>query len=67
MKEGKSSGLLWSKRVAESIHIEKGSVLSSFEGHPEFNTGVDSVNSNQLSNGDNQVICVTNPDEKRFA
>ena len=67
MEEGKSCGPLWSKRVADSIHIQEGSIRGSIEGHSEFNTGVDSVNSRQLSNGDNQDICVTRPDEKRLA
>ena len=64
MKEGKSSGPLWSKRVADCIHIQEG-VCDSFEGHPEFNTRINSVISSQLSN--NQDICVTSPDEKRLA
>ena len=57
IKEGKSYGLLWSKRVADNIHIQEGGVLASFEGHSTFNTEVDSVSNSQLSNGDNQDMC----------
>ena len=67
MKEGKSSCPLWCKRVADSIHFQEGGVLASFEGHSEFTTRVHSVISSQLSNGDDQNICVTTPDKKRLA